>query len=210
MTLAWLVLAVLVVASLGMWWLRRRLTAFGRELSEVGAAWMHVHVHLAETARQAFDITLLDSTRPHPIERLSVDADACERLGLETPDGFVRSEVLEREIDSRQRQRRVWVPAAPIHLEPGKPYRLTLAFLRAAASSTTLSMIVTTPMRVGGGLTTVSVLVPLRDPRAVALANERADLRRTARQLNVLANALPGWQDLLKREEALKAETRGD
>jgi hypothetical protein len=71
-------------------------------------------------------------------------------------------------------------------------------------------MIVTTPMRVGGGLTTVSVLVPLRDPRAVALANERADLRRTARQLNVLANALPGWQDLLKREEALKAETRGD
>jgi hypothetical protein len=210
MTLVWISLAILAVGSLGMWWLRRRMRLFGTEMGEVGTAWIHVHVHPVEATRQAFDITLLGSTRPHSIERLSLDADACERLGLDTPHGFARSEALEQEIDERESHTRVWVPAAPILLEPGAPYRMTLAFLSEAVSSTTLSIIATSPMRVGGGLIAARVRVPLRDLRAVALANERADLRRTARELNVMPNSLTGWADLLKREEALKAEAGGD
>ena len=75
---------------------------------------------------------------------------------------------------------------------------------------TLVSVVATSPMRVGGGLIAGLVRVPLRDLRAVALANERADLRRTAHELNVLPNRLAGWADLLKREEALRAEAGSD
>jgi hypothetical protein len=186
------------------WYIRRRLLAWAAEVRDVGFPFIHVVVHPAESTQQSFDVTLHDSPRSYPIERISVNVEDLARTGLEPPAGFVRAEALEREIEDESDRPRVWVPVQPLSVTPRETRRLTFRFSATAAEPATITVRLSVRLGIGGGVIPINLRAPMRDARAVALANERANLRLEAHRRNVMPNALPEWADLRRREDQLE------
>jgi hypothetical protein len=204
--MTWVFVAIAVFLVTMVWLLRRHARRFAQEMHEVGLAFVHVAVSPPDTSSQSYDVTVHGSARPYRVERIFANPDEISRVGLETPEGCTRSVALENEIEDEQDRVRVWVPAEPIVLTPGQPRRFTFRFAPDTTASTLVTISLTIPMTVGGGLTPANVRVPMRDPRAIELWNLRADLRLRAYQQGVMPNTLPEWADLLRREAELEAK----
>lgn len=206
MTLGWVVAGGVVLIVYAAWRAWRRVQSWAAQMRDLGVAFVQVQVLPPQRDHQSYDVTL-HSTKPHPIRSLKIPLGGLEATGLEPPDGFARSVALEAEYDDGQERPRVWAPVAPMALIPGETRRFTLRFRPDVHERTLATMTLTVPLSVGGGIVPVNLPVPLRDPRAIALWNERTDLRLKAHLLGVMPNTLPGWEAMRAREEALRADS---